>query len=86
MTRYVCKNCGYIGEPLKQRRGNIFISTILWSIYVLPGLIYSMWRRGANKGCAKCKSRDLANINSTYGKLMLEEYYNIKIDEIAQKK
>jgi len=86
IQRYACKECGYIGKPLQQRRGNFFISMILWSIYALPGLIYSLWGRAGNKSCAKCKSKDLANINSAYGKAMLEEYYSAKISEIEQKK
>ncbi len=85
-TRYVCKVCGYIGEPLNKKRGNFLISTILWSIYMLPGLIYSLYSRTNNKRCAKCKSQDLASVNSTYGKVMLEEYYNAKIDEMREKK
>lgn len=55
VEKYVCKNCGYAGNPVKAMKGNFFIEVILWLCFIVPGLLYSVWRH-TNEGdvCPKC--------------------------------
>lgn len=69
---YVCKDCGYIGPIKSGKRGSFWVSTILWTIFFLPGLIYSIWRMMGRNSCTKCGSTSLAKLNSTYGQYILE--------------
>jgi hypothetical protein len=73
---FACKDCGHIGFSNGQGglRGNFLVSSILW-IFVIPGLIYSIWRRTGKGYCAKCGSTSLASLNSEYGKAAMEEFY-----------
>ena len=40
----VCKACGVIGEAKRATRGSFGIELILWLCFIVPGLIYSLWR------------------------------------------
>ena len=73
---FVCRVCKHIGVPRGQGklRGSLIISTILW-MFVLPGLLYSIWRRTGKGSCKECGSSDLASMSSDYGKIALEEFY-----------
>ncbi len=83
---YVCKNCGHIGYPERViSHGSGFIALILWSLYALPGLIYSICSHKSNKRCANCYSNSLVTLNSAYGKMISEEFYEKKISEISNK-
>jgi len=54
-----CPNCGYTGKPGKigWDAGSVLITLILLICFILPGIIYALWRDGkANKVCCpKCK-------------------------------
>jgi predicted RNA-binding Zn-ribbon protein involved in translation (DUF1610 family)/uncharacterized membrane protein YqaE (UPF0057 family) len=53
--KYVCKNCGYTGNPVKSMKGNFFTELILWLCFIVPGLIYSVWRHTSEGDvCPKC--------------------------------
>ena len=70
---YICRNCSHIGEVGGDGlRGNILVSNILW-IFVLPGLLYSIWRRMGRKSCRNCLSSSVIKLSSKDGKMMMEE-------------
>jgi hypothetical protein len=49
--------CGTDAQPKTVTRGTIFIEIILWICFIVPGLIYSIWRlttRG--DACPACGS------------------------------
>ena len=73
---FVCKDCRHLGVPegYGKLRGNFLVASILW-IFVVPGIIYSIWRRTGKGSCAKCASTSLASLDSDYGKIALEEFY-----------
>ncbi len=73
---FVCKDCRHLGVPqgYGKLRGNFIVSTILWT-FVIPGIIYSIWRRTGRGSCARCGSTALTSLDSSYGKIALEEYY-----------
>lgn len=58
--RVACRNCGTIGESVKPLKGSGWITFILLCFYIIPGIIYMIWRRtGTKECCAKCKSENI---------------------------
>jgi hypothetical protein len=51
----LCRNCGYAG--VGRLPGNGFVEFILWFCYIVPGLIYSIWRRSTGRNvCPVCRA------------------------------
>lgn len=70
----VCKPCGHCGEPREKTEGSILIELILWICFLVPGLIYSIWRHNTrHEVCAKCGSHDLVPVDSPLGKKLTQE-------------
>ena len=55
-AEFYCTSCSsYFAYPGK--KGNGWIELILYFFYIIPGIIYSVWRRKeSSKVCPKCKS------------------------------
>lgn len=55
-----CKACGNNGPTTAKTPGSLWIELVLWLCFIVPGLIYSLWRLSARKQvCASCGSPDL---------------------------
>lgn len=55
-----CPNCDYEGVPEKVLKGNWFIGFILYRFAIIPGIIYSIWRRsGITCKCPNCSNNML---------------------------
>jgi hypothetical protein len=60
-----CVNCGTRGRPKTITKGSIIIEVFLWLMFLLPGLIYSIWRHASRyKGCPKCKAPNMIPLDS----------------------
>lgn len=60
-----CKACGSTGAADHHTPGNGLIELVLWICFIVPGLIYSIWRISARTHkCAACGSKDLVPTNS----------------------
>lgn len=59
-----CSNCWYKGRADYRRRWNTILEVCLWLLFIIPGLIYTLWRF-MNKICIcpKCKIDDVSEIN-----------------------
>lgn len=54
----VCTFCTHkTDQPLI--KGSGWIELVLWICYIVPGLIYSIWRRGESNRCPNCKTDNL---------------------------
>ena len=54
----LCTKCGYQGKGKNIVPGNFAIELVLWLCFLLPGLIYTIWRSSKTfKGCPTCKER-----------------------------
>jgi len=54
MKRY-CVMCGTVAEPELTTRGSCLIELILYLFFIVPGIIYSIWRRSVdNETCPSC--------------------------------
>lgn len=59
-----CPNCKYEGKPKTKTPGSIFIELILWLFFILPGLIYSIWRlSNRHKICPRCNFQHVMQID-----------------------
>lgn len=64
-----CKDCGSVGEPKTATRGSMGVEVILWLCFLVPGLIYSIWRLSSKHDvCAACGSENLVPLASPAGK------------------
>lgn len=69
LSGYVCALCGSAGSPKYRYRGSILIEIILWCFFLIPGLIYSVWRQTSKeKVCRKCGSPSMIPANSPRGR------------------
>lgn len=64
-----CPSCGSTGSGQTHTKGSIFIELVLWLCFLVPGLIYSIWRLSTRqKVCQKCSNPGLIPTNSPKAK------------------
>lgn len=55
-----CTSCGSEGPSSTQTRGSIWIEVILWLCFLIPGVIYSIWRLTTRRQvCSTCGASSL---------------------------
>lgn len=55
-----CMTCGHEGGTESRTSGNLLIEIILWLCFLVPGLIYSIWRISSRRPvCASCGAATL---------------------------
>lgn len=60
-----CTACGIVGYAQFRKDGSASIEILLWLLALLPGLIYSIWRRSTERWvCEKCGSTSLIPVDS----------------------
>ena len=59
-ARMHCMTCGTDAQATDYTKGSIWIEVVLWLCFIVPGLIYSIWRQ-TNKAtkCPACGSGHL---------------------------
>ena len=66
-----CLKCGHVGEPASYTPGSMAIEVVLWLCFLLPGLVYSLWRLSARRpACACCGSLEMVPVNSPTGRAL----------------
>lgn len=71
----VCPHCGYLGVVKRQPKGSFWIELVLWLAFLLPGLIYSIWRlTNTHTICPSCGSDGMVPALSPRGKKLIEEH------------
>lgn len=69
----VCRDCGTRSEPVQTTPGSLLIELVLWLCFIVPGLIYSLWRLSArHDACAACGSRKLVPADSPVGRRIVQ--------------
>jgi ssDNA-binding Zn-finger/Zn-ribbon topoisomerase 1 len=69
---HVCTQCGKQANPKVITKGNIFFEILLWICFLLPGVLYSIWRHASRiKGCPDCKTQTMVKKDSPIGKRFL---------------
>lgn len=70
----VCTACGHVGEPARVTKGSMGIELVLWLCFLIPGLIYSIWRLSTrHDACPKCGNANLIPKDSPMGQKFLRE-------------
>lgn len=70
----ICKHCGHLGEPNTATPGSLFLELILWLCFIVPGLIYTVWRKSSQyDACRKCGSRDVVPTDTPIGHRLMRE-------------
>jgi hypothetical protein len=63
--RKLCLQCGSIGETKRFMKGSVLTELILWLFFLLPGLIYSIWRHSTvAQVCPNCFSANVIPLDS----------------------
>lgn len=73
----VCTNCGHVGYSKKAVKGSLGVEIVLWLFFLLPGLIYTIWRNSKSaryEACVVCGKATLVPANTPMGqKLMADQ-------------
>jgi hypothetical protein len=65
----VCAACEHVGPTRGHTRGSTVLELVLWLCFVLPGLVYSLWRLSTRRQvCAQCGSEQLVPLDSPAGR------------------
>jgi Proteolipid membrane potential modulator len=79
MSEVVCTSCGYVGEPKEITKGSIWIEIVLWLCFIVPGIIYTLWRNNSKSAqvniCPSCGQTTLIPADSPIGKKFLRENF-----------
>lgn len=66
-----CLKCGHVGEPASRTPGSMAVEVVLWLCFLLPGLVYSLWRLSARRpACDSCGALDLVPVDSPKGRAL----------------
>ncbi len=72
MSDLVCTKCLYQGKTSKETPGSFLIELILWLCFLVPGIIYSIWRLSSKKKvCRSCGSSELIPVDSPMGRRLV---------------
>ncbi len=70
----ICTQCGSIGKHIKKTKGSFWIELVLWIAFIIPGLIYSIWRTTSKQSvCPKCGHSTMIPIDSPMGQKLAKE-------------
>ena len=69
----ICKDCGTVNKVKTVTRGSMGVELILWLCFLVPGLIYSIWRLTTrHEACAACGGISLLPVTSPIGAALAE--------------
>ncbi len=76
----ICTSCGFQGKAKMQTRGSFAMEIVLWLAFIIPGLIYSIWRLTSKKEvCPSCDQPTMIPRESPRGRQLVQEYNSAKI-------
>mgnify|MGYP000276421539 CR=1 FL=1 len=65
----ICRNCGHTGDAKIVTKGSLIVEIFLWMLFIIPGVIYSMWRMSSKyDACKACGCIHIIPQNSPIGK------------------
>lgn len=57
-------------------RGSLLIEIILWLAFIVPGLIYTVWRHTSRyAACSACGANELVPVTTPGGRELLAKYH-----------
>jgi ribosomal protein L40E len=80
MCKSICRNCGVVGVPKTHTRGNMATEILLWMCFIVPGVLYSIWRLTTRaEVCRSCWSGNIVPVHSPLGRKVYEYTYGKKL-------
>lgn len=74
----ICQNCGTRGTPKTITKGSLAIEILLWICFLIPGVIYSLWRMTTRQqGCPSCGQAGMIKVDTPNGKLLVKKYSEV---------
>ncbi len=74
-NQMICTNCGFNGRPVKMIKGSFLIELILWICFLIPGVIYTIWRLTTTcRACPKCNAPSMIPLDTPRGKQLAKEF------------
>jgi predicted RNA-binding Zn-ribbon protein involved in translation (DUF1610 family) len=69
----VCTTCGEHGQPIVKAPGSFGMEVLLWLLFIVPGVLYSIWRL-AKRGhvCPSCGASTLVPPTSPVGQRFIK--------------
>jgi ribosomal protein S27AE len=68
-NQFVCTTCGYVGKRKKVAKGSFLLELFLWLFFILPGVIYSVYRLSTKqKVCPKCGNATMIPTDTPAGR------------------
>lgn len=72
--KFACKSCYHVGRPTLKFPGSAVVELILWLFFLIPGVLYTMWRRSSGKwSCSECGAIEIVSIDTPMGKKIVAE-------------
>jgi proteolipid membrane potential modulator/LITAF-like zinc ribbon protein len=70
----ICPACGTRTEPTTRTPGSIWIEIVLWLCFIIPGLIYSLWRlTSKEKVCPACGATGMIPVSTPRGQQLVDQ-------------
>jgi hypothetical protein len=74
---YICKACWLVASPKIITKGSSLNEVLLWCLFIIPGILYSVWRFiTKEKVCPECSSLAVVSIYSVMGQKFFDEIYS----------
>lgn len=71
----LCTACGFIGKPKSGNAGNFAVEVLLWLLFIIPGLVYSLWRiSNVKRTCPKCGGKELIPPDTPMARQMIATF------------
>jgi|SRR5581483_1170825 len=71
-STHICTMCGQIGRPVSRVKGSFLVELILWLLFIIPGLVYSLWRLTSRyQACPRCGQPAMIPLNTPEGQRRL---------------
>lgn len=72
---FICTRCGVVQDPATAVKGSMLIELVLWLMFIVPGLIYSLWRLSSkHTKCRACGASELIPVDSPAGQKLLRNF------------
>jgi hypothetical protein len=72
-TLWVCTVCHTADHPKTRTKGSFFIEIVLWICFIIPGVLYSLWRMTTRaKVCRSCGAEAIVPASSPAGRRIID--------------
>lgn len=76
--KVVCQNCGHVDLPSRKQRGHTLITIILLFFWIIPGIIYYIWRStDRSLRCDRCHSINVIPMDTEAARMYVRPDVNV---------